>query len=223
MFVLNEPDWVIRKIDSPGANSKVYLTFDDGPSHDLTPKVLDVLKTYGATATFFVIGNKAANEIDLINRMLIEGHSVQSHSVDHDYRNYFKSKLKLKAWMQNSISHLASVTHKKVFAFRPPAGILTPPLLKVAKDLNLPLVLWNQRFFDSLQQLTISKVSERISNIRAGDIILLHDHQKKNNGESFLLAFEYLVQELQNKKFKLCSIAESDVLNRSGSSSAPGS
>ena len=217
MFVFNEPAWVIRKIkpSSPEKERHLFLTFDDGPSTELTPKILDLLKTYDAKATFFVIGNKAAKQKNLVLRMVTEGHSVLSHSLDHDYLNYFKSKSKLSAWIKRSVSQLQSLTHKNVFAFRPPAGVLTPPLLQVAQELGVCLVLWNHRFFDSVQQLNVTKVRRVIPKINAGDIILLHDQQKKKNHESFLHALEFLLQEFSRKNFNLIALTESDIPDRS--------
>lgn len=61
----------------------VALTFDDGPHPYYTPAVLDVLARYGVKATFFVVGAKAASYPGLIQRMISEGHSVQSHSYTH--------------------------------------------------------------------------------------------------------------------------------------------
>lgn len=66
----------------------VYLTFDDGPSR-LTPQVLDILKEYGAKATFFVVGSKG--NYDLMRRALEEGHQIAMHGNSHEYADIYKS------------------------------------------------------------------------------------------------------------------------------------
>ena len=60
----------------------VALTFDDGPSK-YTAKILDVLKKYGASATFFLVGNKVDFYGDILRRMLNEGSEIGNHSYDH--------------------------------------------------------------------------------------------------------------------------------------------
>ncbi len=63
-----------------------FLTFDDGPNHEITPGVLDVLKSKGVHATFFMVGNKIGPETaDVIHRVVDEGHSIATHSYTHDY------------------------------------------------------------------------------------------------------------------------------------------
>ena len=67
--------------DDTISNEKViYLTFDDGPSDRVTPKILDVLKDEGVKATFFIIGKNAETRKYLIRREIEEGHSVAVHS-----------------------------------------------------------------------------------------------------------------------------------------------
>lgn len=63
-----------------------FLTFDDGPNHEITPGVLDVLKSEGIHATFFMVGNSIGSDTaDIIKRVVDEGHSVATHSYSHDY------------------------------------------------------------------------------------------------------------------------------------------
>lgn len=63
-----------------------FLTFDDGPNHEITPGVLDVLKSEGVHATFFMVGNSIGSDTaDIIKRVVDEGHSVATHSYSHDY------------------------------------------------------------------------------------------------------------------------------------------
>lgn len=72
-----------------GYNKIAYLTFDDGPSRNNTPKNLDALKKYGVKATFFVLPKDGLD--DIYNRILDEGHVIGNHSYCHDYRNLYCS------------------------------------------------------------------------------------------------------------------------------------
>ena len=66
----------------------IYLTFDDGPSVH-TKELLDVLKKYGVKATFFVVDTEC---VDLVSRIVEEGHSVGIHTISHDYREIYASE-----------------------------------------------------------------------------------------------------------------------------------
>ena len=77
--------------------SPVYLTFDDGPSDRVTPRVLDTLKAYNVHATFFIV-NYGESGKALIRRMIDEGHTVAIHGYSHDYAAIYKSD---EAFMQN--------------------------------------------------------------------------------------------------------------------------
>lgn len=78
-------------------SSPVYLTFDDGPSDRVTPRVLDTLKAYNVRATFFIV-NYGESGKALIRRMIDEGHTVAIHGYSHDYASIYKSD---EAFMQN--------------------------------------------------------------------------------------------------------------------------
>ena len=61
----------------------IAMTFDDGPSPQFTPRLLDMLKERGIKATFFVVGQNAAEYPDILRRMAFEGHEVANHSWSH--------------------------------------------------------------------------------------------------------------------------------------------
>lgn len=203
MFVRKEPGHVIRQITSKDTTPEVYLTFDDGPSETGTEAILDLLKKHQAQATFFVIGEKAKNKTSLFQRMLDENHRVASHSCDHRYHHYFQNQNKIKDWIQNSLIELESLTQQPQKIFRPPAGILTPPLVQAAKDLEVSLILWKHRFYDSIFAIQKSAVDQVINNLNPGDIILLHDHQKQKNLHQFLISLDYLILQIHERQWKL--------------------
>lgn len=78
--------------DDVNPSSKVaYLTFDDGPSVNVTPKVLDILKQENVQATFFVIGKMCEENPELLKREKAEGHSIGNHTYSHDYNVVYSS------------------------------------------------------------------------------------------------------------------------------------
>src|SRR5881398_493977 len=70
-------DWV--HVDGP----YIAMTFDDGPSAKLTPKLLDLLAAHHIKATFFLIGENAAEYPEIVAREAREGHEVANHSWSH--------------------------------------------------------------------------------------------------------------------------------------------
>lgn len=87
----------VESADSP---DRVYLTFDDGPSSDVTAKILDVLAANNAKATFFIV-NYGETGRQLIQRMINEGHTVAIHGYSHDYATIYASD---EAFMNNVYS-----------------------------------------------------------------------------------------------------------------------
>jgi peptidoglycan-N-acetylglucosamine deacetylase len=212
MFLLKEPAFVIRNIEFKDKECRrLFLTFDDGPSDDCTSEVLAVLKKYKVGATFFTIGRKAEQHPDLIKNIISQNHALYSHSFDHTYFHYFKTVKHIKNWLHNSILHLNNLTHSNANFFRPPAGVLTPPLIRAAKNLHVPLIMWNHRFFDSRHSLQKDKIDMYLKNAHPGDIVLLHDHQKVKNKAQFLHSLDYLISQLIKKKFNLVALDQSDV------------
>ena len=82
---------------SGGVAGTIYLTFDDGPTTNITPQILNILASKGVKATFFVLNYNAAGEA-LIKREYNEGHTVAIHGYSHDYNQIYKSE---EAYMNN--------------------------------------------------------------------------------------------------------------------------
>lgn len=80
----------VKNNNASGGNGIIYLTFDDGPSSSITPKVLDILKEENVKATFFVI-NKSDSLNYLIKRAYDEGHTIALHSSTHNYSRIYSS------------------------------------------------------------------------------------------------------------------------------------
>jgi len=79
----------VKVYTEPGESSnRVYLTFDDGPSSNVTPRILDTLKTNGVKATFFIIDYRSSDK-HLVQRMINEGHTVGIHGYSHDYATIY--------------------------------------------------------------------------------------------------------------------------------------
>ena len=73
-------------------NEKIaYLTFDDGPTKNITPKILDILKEENVKATFFVVGKNVDSYPEIVKRAYDEGHFIANHGYDHNNKNLYKN------------------------------------------------------------------------------------------------------------------------------------
>ena len=115
--------------------SAVYLTFDDGPEPEITEFVLDELKKYKAKATFFCKGENCEKHTELLNRIVVEGHSIANHTFSH-----------INGWETPFNEYIANVENceeeTRTHLFRPPWGKLT---FKQYRHLskNHKIVLWD--------------------------------------------------------------------------------
>ncbi|MBU0946912.1 MAG: polysaccharide deacetylase family protein [Proteobacteria bacterium] len=152
----------------------VALTFDDGPSPSSTPIVLSLLARYQFQATFFVIGEKAAQYPDLIADILARGHSIGNHSWQHDNLLMLRSRKRLEEDIHKTQVVLQQCGIQPLL-FRPPAGITNPRLKQVLLDEGLLTVTFSCRAFDQGNK-KISHLAKRIlKRLQPGDIVLLHD------------------------------------------------
>ena len=93
-------------------NGVIYLTFDDGPSANITPKILDILKENNIKASFFLVNYSDSNE-KLVQREVNEGHTVGIHGYSHEYSKIYRSKdsyLKNIYALQEKIKKSTSIT-----------------------------------------------------------------------------------------------------------------
>ncbi|MEA3230757.1 MAG: polysaccharide deacetylase family protein [Thermodesulfobacteriota bacterium] len=155
-------------------NQAVALTFDDGPNPKTTPELLRLLKEYGAVATFFVVGEKAAAHPELIREILSQGHSIGNHSYRHDALLLLKSTKTIR----NDIEATQSVLKQLgviALTFRPPAGITAPGLRKALKRSGMVTVNFSCRAFDGGNKRIGNLAKKILGQVRPDDIILLHD------------------------------------------------
>jgi len=153
----------------------VYLTFDDGPHPEHTPRLLDILAEHHVPATFFLIGSLAEKYPAVVLRIAREGHTVGNHTFHHT-RIKKVSVGKLMDEIRRTSNVLADITGRRSRFFRPPYGGLTPLAALRLWAAGHTVVLWNSDPRDFM--LTSAEgLSDwfRAHPPDAGDIILLHD------------------------------------------------
>lgn len=186
----------IRSIRRSNVESKikdVYLTFDDGPLSPTTEQTLLVLGTLKVHATFFCIARRAQENAQLFRQIVANGHAIGNHSLDHNYRNFFKNESSLIKWITEAEQTMVQLSGQQTVGFRSPAGVITPPLRRALGKLNMPLVHWNMRFYDTVLSFTKDKATRAAQQIDSGSIILLHDSQSHKCCKQFLMSLETFI------------------------------
>lgn len=168
------PNWT-RLPAAAAARSEFALTIDDGPDPLVTPQVLDLLDRYGARATFFCIGDKAARYPELCREIVRRGHAVENHSQHHRHHFSVMGPRGMTREIQAAQDTLTAITGQRPLFFRAPAGLRNPFLDPVLMHLGLRLASWSVRGFDTRVGNAAQVASRLLHRLRAGAILLLHD------------------------------------------------
>jgi peptidoglycan-N-acetylglucosamine deacetylase len=152
----------------------IYLSFDDGPHPQYTPPLLDLLRSYDAKGTFFLIGDRVEMHPDITRRIIDEGHAIGNHSMTHPKLEKLTGRKQLLE-VERADAVLSPFNGKTRQLFRPPNGRATMSTIVSSIVLSRPLVLWSVDSRDYC--LAADEVVRRLEAtiVRAGDILLFHD------------------------------------------------
>jgi peptidoglycan/xylan/chitin deacetylase (PgdA/CDA1 family) len=160
----------------------VALTFDDGPSPEHTPKVLDLLDEAGVKATFFVIGRKVAAHPEIVRAIAARGHAVGIHGMVHDRLLTLRSPDTVSDDLAEAIATVEAVTGVRPTLFRPPVGLTSPRVAQALEWFDLVVVGWSVRALDGVRSARADRVADRvIPRLRDGAIVLLHDAAERDD------------------------------------------
>ena len=167
----------------------IYLTFDDGPTEEITHWILKTLDEFGVKATFFCIGNNAEKHPEIVDEIRQNGHSVGIHGYSHVRGLYKKQEEYF-----NDIKKSESIIKSKIF--RPSHGRIYPSQVKKLNELGYKVVLWDviTRDYDTnLKEEEVLKIAKKYT--RNGSIVVFHDSLKaeKNMKYAFPLAVKYWI------------------------------
>jgi peptidoglycan/xylan/chitin deacetylase (PgdA/CDA1 family) len=166
---------LVRLPPASAARREVAITIDDGPDPAVTPAVLDLLDASAVRATFFCVAERARLHPALCREITQRGHSVQNHSLRHSHRFSMLGPRGLADDIGRAQQVLGDITGQRPAFFRAPAGLRSPLLAPVLHRLDLKLVSWTRRGYDTVQRHS-HRVLERLTEgLGAGDILLLHD------------------------------------------------
>ncbi len=184
----------------PVKDKVLYITFDDGPNNEVTPFVLEKLKRFNASATFFCIGKNVRDNFEIYKQVISEGHKVGNHTFSH-----------LNGWKTNDKKYIGDILEaKKVIdsdLFRPPYGRITRFQLNLLQGeaLKLKTIMWDVLSGDFDTKITGENCYLNvIKNAVPGSIIVFHDSIKAE--ERLQFALPRVLQYFTEKGYRFDSI-----------------
>ena len=164
--------WIFpRRVWGFSSSKSIFLTFDDGPTKELTSWILNLLREKGIRATFFCVGSNASNNPELMKELLADGHVVGNHTMRHET-----------ARIGNKEQYMASINEAQPFTsakfFRPPHGKLPMTFTRKIGQ-NYKILMWSWLSYDFDKTVPIERILRKAERqIKPGDIIVLHDNAK---------------------------------------------
>ena len=175
------------------SQNNIWLTFDDGPFPDITPFILNILKTEQVKATFFLVGKQIKQYPDLFKQIITDGHIIANHSYSHK-----------NGWLCDNATYLNDIEKcQKLMPenkiFRPPYGKISPLQIRKLKT-QYKIILWDVLSWDFLQDITPEKVKDNVlKGTTSGSILVFHNNQKSFKNLKPIL--KETIQELKQKGF----------------------
>ena len=204
--------WFSVNVDGP----YIAMTFDDGPSPETTPRLLDILKQRNIKATFFMIGQNAERNPAIVKRILAEGHEIGNHSWTHPQLSKLSDDRVTEEInkTQNAIKDSSGYTP---VLMRPPYGAITARQKDwIEKQFGLSVIIWSVDPFD-WKRPGASVIEERIlAGARPGAIVLSHDIHKQT-----VDAMPATLDALAAKGFKFVTVSQLIAMNKPKSSATP--
>lgn len=184
---------------TPVEAPKIALTFDDGPSAAWTPALLDGLKERGVKATFFLIGENADKNPEIVKRMAEEGHLIGNHTYHHvELTKVSENEARLE--LADTSAAIVRLTGKEPEYMRPPFGAWQR---KLEQEIQMLPVLWTIDPLDWTTENQDEIVNKVVTEAEENDIILLHDCYK-----SSIEAGLRIVDILQEEGFMFVTVDE---------------
>ncbi|MCI8660915.1 MAG: polysaccharide deacetylase family protein [Lachnospiraceae bacterium] len=180
----------------------VALTYDDGPSKNSTPRILEILRENGGKATFFMVGSRAQKFEATIRQMVEQGCEVANHTYDHTLMTKVDpAELERQLELTNQV--VANAGGVTPVLMRPCGGATNDAGMGVAGAISMPAILWSIDTLDWKTRDVDATVSAVLDHVKDGDIILMHDLYDTAAGAS-----EIVIPELIRRGYQLVTVSE---------------
>lgn len=183
----------------------VALTFDDGPHPKYTGEVMDLLAQYDARATFFVVGEHAAKNPDVILRMHEERHELANHTYTHPFNASVQEVMKE---IKQTNEVIFSITGDDLKLFRPVEGQYTDALIEAVAEEGYTVVMWSwHQDTEDWKDPGVKKIVDTVlSGTKQGNVVLFHDGG--GNRQQTVEALAEILPELKKQGYRFVTISE---------------
>jgi peptidoglycan-N-acetylglucosamine deacetylase len=181
----------------------IAMSFDDGPSATLTPKLLDLLAARHIKVTFFVIGENVVEHPEIVARAARESHEIGNHSWSHP--NFAKmSQESVRNQLQRTDDAIKNATGKRPTLMRPPYGSLTEREKHwIHDEFGYQIILWDVDPYDWKRPGPAVVRNRILKETRPGSIVLSHDIHPGT-----IEAMPSTLDALEAKGFKFVTVSE---------------
>ncbi|WP_312469916.1 DUF4309 domain-containing protein [Neobacillus sp.] len=186
---------------------KVALTFDDGPDKIITPAIIDILSNHHVKGNFFFLGSRVKEHPDVVKDAFDHGNLVLSHSYNHVELTKLGNAA-IREEIDSAGKAIKSLIGKEPAILRTPYGDTNAQVAEISKQEGYSIVLWSIDTLDWSQKDSKNIISNVITNVRNGDIILMHSDSDKSETKK---ALPLLIEELQKRNFEIVDLQ--DLLN----------
>ncbi len=194
------------------SSNMVAITFDDGPSLEFTPAILDILKEFEVPAAFFMVGSHVEKYPEIARRIADEGHEIGNHTNNH-LNIPTLSTVAIHKEMMEATATITEVTGVYPSYTRPPRGMYDGRFRRLANLLGQEIVLWSLSTRDWRYGVTPDSIVKLITNkVKGGDIILFHDSGAliKNEGgdrRATVSALPQVIKVIQSKGLEIVPLS----------------
>ncbi len=194
---LLDPVWVRGKPDCQA----VALTFDDGPDPHSTPRILAALRENGASATFFVLLDRARAHPDLLEDMARD-QEVALHGADHDPFLAFRGHRHIQQMLLESRAWLQKTTGQEIQWYRPPFGVYPLPIARALRGTPLAMAWCSRRTLDGTLP-GVGRLRRICKRAGPGEIILLHEGPR-----AAVEALPGILEDLRDRGLRCATVGE---------------
>ena len=194
------PEMVERSVDP--TRPMIALTFDDGPSATVTGRILNALEQNGGRATFFVVGSRVQSNAASILRAYQLGCEIGNHTYGHKYISKIGADA-IRSELGTTNQLVAGITGVSPVLMRPPGGFYDSASLGTVGELGMSAVLWSIDTRDWQHKNAQKTIDTVLSQVKDGDIILMHDLYTASAD-----AAEVLIPELTRRGYQLVTVSE---------------
>lgn len=211
---IGSQEGILRRGPKPGRY--VSITFDDGPSPEYTPRILDILKENDIKASFFLTGKMAERYPEIVKRMVDEGHDIGNHSYSH-FNMILLDKDRIEDEVDRSEQAIRSASGAKPQLFRPPRGLYNEHIRRLLVERGYRIILWTVSAADWGPLGTKGIILRVLQFARNGAIILFHDggsivKSEGGNRERTVKALPVIIKRLRARGYEIVPV--SDVVER---------